>query len=101
MHLFENIPWVATMVVALGTSVYYAFAIAWPTIVFSLYTSDPTKGGYLYCVTGYGINAGKSIGGNLCRRPGKRKTQMVVMAICMGAFFGGKSPPILSSHFFI
>ncbi len=91
MYLFKNIPWVATMlVVALGASVYYAFAIVWPTMVFSLYTSDLTKGGYLCCVTGCGTNAGQIIGGTLCRRLGKQKTQMVVTALCMGTFLGGK-----------
>jgi len=91
MHLFKNIPWVATMmVVALGASVYYAFAIVWPTMVFSLYTSDLTHGGYLCCVTGCGTNAGQIIGGNLCRRLGRQKMQIVVTAICMGTFLGGK-----------
>lgn len=94
MYLFRNIPWVATMlVVALGASVYYAFAIVWPTMVFSLYTSDLTHGGYLCCVTGCGTNAGQIIGGTLCRRLGKQKIQMVVTAICMGTFLGGKFGP--------
>lgn len=35
MHLFRNIRWVAdTLLVALGgASLYYAFAIVWPTMV--------------------------------------------------------------------
>lgn len=91
MDLFKNIPWVATMmVVALGASVYYAFAIVWPTMVFSLYTSDLTKGGYLCCVTGCGTNAGQIIGGVLCRRLGRQKMQIVVSAVCMGTFLGGE-----------
>jgi ATP/ADP translocase len=93
MHVFKNIPWVATMmVVALGASVYYAFAIVWPTMVFSLYTSDLTKGGYLCCVTGCGTNAGQIVGGNLCRRLGRQRLQVVVTAVCMGVFLGGKLP---------
>jgi magnesium-transporting ATPase (P-type) len=92
MHLFRNIPWVAdTLLVALGASVYYAFAIVWPTMVFSLYTSDLIHGGLLCCVTGCGTNAGQIIGGNLCRRLGKQKYQMIATAMSMGAFLGGKS----------
>ncbi len=96
MHLFKNIPWVATMMVlALGAIVYYAFAIVWPTMVFSLYTSDLTHGGYLCCVTGCGTNAGQIVGGNLCRRLGRQKMQIVVATICMGTFLGGKQFPNL------
>ena len=90
MYLFRNIPWVAdTMMVALGASVYYGFAIVWPTMVFSLYTSDLTKGGFLCCVTGCGTNSGQIIGGILCRRIKKQKLQMIVTAITMGGFLGG------------
>jgi sterol desaturase/sphingolipid hydroxylase (fatty acid hydroxylase superfamily) len=46
MNLFLSIPWVADiLLVALRTSVYFAFAIIWPIMVFALYTSDLTKGG--------------------------------------------------------
>jgi len=96
MYLFKNVPWVAdTFIVALGASVYYAFAIVWPTMVFSLYTSDLTKGGFLCCVTGCGTNAGQIVGGNLCRRMGKQKLQLIVTAISMAAFLGGKSKSTL------
>lgn len=92
MHLFKNVPWVATMmVVSLGASVYYAFAIVWPTMVFSLYTSDLTYGSLLCCVTGCGTNAGQLLGGIFCRHLGKQRTQIVVGAISMGTFLGGKS----------
>ena len=83
------------MVVALGASVYYAFAIAWPTMVFSLYTSDLTHGAYLYCTTGCGTNAGQIIGGTVCRQLGRQKMQIVVTAICMGTFLGRKTSPTL------
>ncbi|KAE9371756.1 fungal trichothecene efflux pump [Stipitochalara longipes BDJ] len=89
MHLFKNGPWVATMmVVSLGASVYYAFAIVWPTMVFSLYTSDLTYGGWLCCVTGCGINAGQLSGGLLARYLGKQRTQIVAGSISMCAFLG-------------
>jgi hypothetical protein len=98
MHLFKNIPWVATMmVVSLGASVYYAFAIVWPTMVFSLYTSDLTYGGWLCCVTGCGINVGQLSGGLLARYLGKQRTQIVVGSISMGVFLGGTSSVPLAS----
>lgn len=89
MYLFRNLPWVAdTLLLSLGASVYYAFAIVWPTMVFSLYTSDLTKGGLLCCVTGCGTNAGQIVGGNLCRRLGRQKLQLVIASVCMTAFLG-------------
>jgi hypothetical protein len=92
MYLFMNIPWVATvLVVALGASVYYAFAIVWPTMVFSIYTNDLTYGSLLCCVAGTGTNAGQLVSGSLCRRIGRQRTQLIVMTISMGAFLGGTS----------
>jgi Fungal trichothecene efflux pump (TRI12) len=96
MYLFKNLPWVATMmVVGVGASVYYAFAIVWPTMVFALYTSDLTYGSLLCCISGCGINAGQLSAGLLCRRIGKQRWQIVIGAISMGTFLGGKNP---SSH---
>ena len=46
MNLFLSRPWVADiLLVALRASVYLAFSIIWPIMVFALYTSDLTKGG--------------------------------------------------------
>ena len=96
MHLFRNIPWVADIVlVALGASIYYAFAIMWPIMVFTLYTSDLTYGGLLSCVNGSAINAGQIIGGALCRHIGKQKIQLIVCAITTAGFLGGKVSPHL------
>jgi hypothetical protein len=90
MHLFLNIPWVADIaLVALAASIYYAFAIVWPTMVFTLYTSDLTHGGWLCCVTGSAVNAGQIIGGAACRHIGKQKHQLVVCAFTTAAFLGG------------
>jgi len=90
MYLFQNGPWVAdTMLVAFGASVYYAFAIVWPTMVFTVYTSDLTKGGLLCCVNGGGANAGQFVAGIVSRRVGKQKNQLIFATICMAAFLGG------------
>jgi len=94
MHLFKNVPWVATMmVVSLGASVYYAFAIVWPTMVFAVFTSDLTYGGWLCVVPGCGINAGQLLGGLLARRLGKQRIQIIVGSISMCIWLGGMSPP--------
>lgn len=91
MYLFKNIPWVsAMMVVALDASVYYGFAIVWPTMVFSVYTTSLSYGGLLCSVTGTGTNAGQLICGLLCRRIGKQRTQLIVTGIGMGGFLAGK-----------
>jgi ATP/ADP translocase len=91
IHLFQNGPWVAdVLVVALGASIYYAFAIVWPQMVFTLYTSDLTHGGFMCCVTGSAINIGQILGGTFSRQVGKQKVQLIVTAICTGAFLGGK-----------
>lgn len=90
MHLFHNIPWVADVImVSLGASIYYAFAIVWPRMVFTLYTSDLTHGGWLSCVTGSAINCGQIIGGAFSRQIGKQRWQLVGAAIFTGAFLGG------------
>jgi hypothetical protein len=92
MHLFKNLPWVATMmVVSLGASVYYAFAIVWPTMIFSVWTSDLTYGGWLCCVSGCGINAGQLLGGLLAKRLGRQKIQIIAGSISMCTFLGGTS----------
>lgn len=92
IYLFKNIPWVSAMMgVALDASVYYAFAIVWPTVVFSVYATSLSYGGLLCCVTGTGTNAGQIICGLLCRRIGEQRTQMIVTGIAMGGFLAGKA----------
>jgi hypothetical protein len=102
MHLFRNIRWVADIfMIALGASVYFCFAIVWPIMVFALYTSDLTKGGFLCCVTGLGTNSGQIVSGVLGKRIGKQKYQLIVAATLMGLFLGGMSPSLLSPSYSI
>lgn len=92
MYLFKNLRWVATMImVAMGATVYFCFSIVWPTMVFSIYTSDLTYGGLLCTITGLGTNVGEIICGLICRRLGNQRIQVVVVATMMGVFLGGKS----------
>jgi hypothetical protein len=79
------------MMVAMGATVYFCISIVWPTMVFLLYTSDLTYGDLLCTVTGLGTNAGEIFCGLVCRRLGRQKYQVIVAAICMGTFLGGKS----------
>jgi len=100
MNLFRSLPWVADIIlVALGASVYFSFAIVWPIMVFALYTSDLTKGGLLCCVSGCGSNAGQIVGGILSRRIGKQKYQLVACSIMTVIFLGGLSFPTFSASF--
>jgi len=97
MNLFLSLPWVADiLLVALGASVYFAFAIIWPIMVFALYTSDLTKGGWLCCVSGGGANAGQIVGGLLSRKIGKQKYQLIVCSLLTVLFLGGMSVVYLS-----
>ena len=97
MNLFLSRPWVADiLLVALGASVYFAFAIIWPIMVFGLYTSDLTKGGWLCCVSGGGANSGQIVGGLLSRKIGKQKYQLIVCCSLTVIFLGGMSVLSLS-----
>lgn len=97
VNLFLGIPWVADiLLVALGASVYFAFAIIWPIMVFALYTSNLTKGGWLCCVSGAGANSGQIVGGLLSRKIGKQKYQLIVCTSLTVVFLGGMSFPYLS-----
>lgn len=97
MNLFLSIPWVADiLLVALGASVYFAFAIVWPTMVFSLYTSDLTRGGWYCCVSGAGANSGQIVGGLSSKKIGKQKYQLIVCCALTVIFLGGMSVLSLS-----
>ncbi|KAE9365499.1 MFS general substrate transporter [Stipitochalara longipes BDJ] len=89
INLFLSIPWVADiMLVALGSSVYFAFAIIWPIMVFGLYTSNLTHGGWLCCISGGAAIAGQITGGLLSKKVGKQKYQLIVMCTLTVIFLG-------------
>lgn len=110
MHLFKNIGksdpfqsfmiisltsiphsgWDATvLLLALGASVYYAFSIIFPQMVFGLYTSDRFYGSALSCVVGACIVMGQIIGGILSKWIGKQKWQLVVSTLAFTGLLGG------------
>jgi MFS family permease len=94
-HLFRNAGWVAIVFLcSLSSSVYYAFSIVWPQMVFGVYTSDQTYGAWLACLVGAGTNLGQLASGLLGRRLGNQKIQLVACMTIACAVLGGK----LTSH---
>jgi len=84
MRLFKNLSWVADIwMLACAASVYFAFSIVWPLMVFGLYTSDLTKGGLLCCVTGVGTNMGQILSGLTAKSIGHQKYQAIVVTTAM------------------
>lgn len=95
-RLFRNGSWVAIIFLcAIGATVYYAFSIVWPQMVFGLYTSDQEYGGWLACLIGAGTNIGQLSSGLFGRHLGKQKWQLVGCMVIAVAFLGGELQPII------
>jgi MFS family permease len=89
IKLFRNLRWVAiVLTLSMSVTVYYAFSIVWPQIVFQLYETDLIKGGLLCCVIGQGTNVGQLLSG-LGRQFGNHRIQFLIGTIVGGAFLGG------------
>lgn len=87
---FQNVGWDATiLLISLGASVYYAFSIIFPQMVFSLYTSNQTYGSALSCIVGSCIVLGQIVGGMLSKWMGKQKWQLVVSTVIFTGLLGG------------
>lgn len=90
IHLFRNGPWVALIFLcALSASVYYAFSIVWPQMVFGLYTDDLFYGGWLASLVGAGTNLGQMLSA-FGRHLGNQKWQLVISMIISTATLGGE-----------
>ena len=93
IHLFRNGQWVAMVTMfSISCSVYYAFTIVWPQIVFTLYTSDDGLGGILSSL----ITIGTSIGqcsSFLSGYIGKQRYQFWFTLIAGGSMLAGKLAP--------
>lgn len=90
VHLFRNGPWVALVFLcAISASVYYAFSIVWPQMVFGLYSEDLYYGGWLACLVGAGTNIGQMLS-SLGRHIGKQKWQLVFAMTASTATLGGE-----------
>jgi MFS family permease len=92
-HLFRNRGWVAIIFLcSISATVYYAFSIVWPQMVFGLYTSDQEYGGWMACLIGAGTNLGQLASGLFGRHLGWQKWQLVVSMTISAAVLGGELP---------
>ncbi|KAH3918753.1 hypothetical protein HBH56_024320 [Parastagonospora nodorum] len=91
MHIFSNYSWNASVVLTgLGASVYYAFAIVWPSMVAVLYSDGGAmNSAWLSSLVGLCITLGQIVGGFSGKKIGHLKWQCVVGitlgAICFGS----------------
>ncbi|CAK7234547.1 hypothetical protein SBRCBS47491_008984 [Sporothrix bragantina] len=92
VHLFTNIGWTATIILlGLGASIYYAFAIIWPEMVAVLYTTDSGASmyaGWLSCAPSAMMNAGQITSGIFAARIGRTKIQLIAVLTIGGALLG-------------
>ncbi|KAL1893280.1 hypothetical protein Sste5346_006456 [Sporothrix stenoceras] len=92
VHLFANVGWtVSTILLGLGASIYYAFAIIWPQMVAVLYTNDggaSMYAGWLSCAPSAMINAGQILSGFVAVYIGRTKYQVITVLIIGGALLG-------------
>jgi hypothetical protein len=88
LYLFRNLQWFAiVMVLSISVTVYYAFTIIWPQMVFGLYETDLLRGGLLCCLVGAGTNAGQ-LSSSLGRQLGNQRYQFIAGTIVGGALLG-------------
>lgn len=83
LHIISNKGWLVNMLLwSIGSSVYYAFAIIWPSQVLQLYAvgHSPMWAGWASAVVGAGLTVGEVLGGLA-----KKKVQWVTR-VC---FFSG------------
>lgn len=91
MSIFSNYSWNASVLLTgLGASVYYAFAIVWPSMVAVLYSDGGVmKSALLSSFVGLFITLGQIVGGAVGKKLGHLKWQCVVGitvgAICFGS----------------
>jgi MFS family permease len=94
VHLLKNTYYVATvMLLGLGATVYYAFAIYWPMMVTTVYSKgDLMSDGWVSTTLGCGIIGGTLAGGFLAEKIGKVQWQCGVVITLAGIFLAGESP---------
>ncbi|KAF2439291.1 MFS general substrate transporter [Karstenula rhodostoma CBS 690.94] len=91
MHIFSNYSWNASVLLTgLGASVYYAFAIVWPSMVAVLYSDGGVMASAaLSSFVGLFITIGQIVGGFAGKKIGHLKWQCVIGitlgAICFGS----------------
>lgn len=102
MRYFRHMPWVsATVLTGLGASVYYAFAIVWPSMVAIMYTSEgdsPFYSAWLASVVSLFMVVGQITGGFLGKMIGYLKWQCVVTFTIGGIVFACIATSTPDSH---
>lgn len=90
MHLFKNRGWnAATVLSGLGASVYYAFALVWPSMVTVLYEDDdPMTAAWYSSFVGLFIIIGEVVGGVVAKPIGNLRWQCIVTVTISSIFFG-------------
>jgi MFS family permease len=91
IRLFKNTGYVASvLLLGLAASVYYAFSLLFPQMVYILYsTSDPMWAGWISCLVGAGISLGEIVGGTICEKIGNVRYQCIVAVTIGGIFLAG------------
>ncbi|KAF1938796.1 MFS general substrate transporter [Clathrospora elynae] len=91
MHIFNNYSWNASVILTgLGASIYYAFAIVWPSMVAVLYSDGGVMASaWLSALVGLYITLRQIVGGFSGKKIGHLKWQCVVVislgALCFGS----------------
>ncbi|OCT45295.1 hypothetical protein CLCR_05641 [Cladophialophora carrionii] len=91
MHLFRNRGWlIASLLVSIGASIYYAFGIVWPSMVNVLYAEgDQIYAGWLQCCVGGAFTLGQVTGSFLYKFIGSVRAQLTVTTLIGGALLAG------------
>lgn len=92
MHLFRNRGFVlSAILVSIGASVYYAFAIIWPEMVNLFYSGGNTiQDGWLQCCVLGPFTLGEIVGCFVYKFTGNIRLHMTTTLILAGSLLGGK-----------
>ncbi|KAM0202274.1 hypothetical protein ACHAPI_001461 [Fusarium lateritium] len=86
-RVFKNIGYVAVVSCAtVASMVYYSLTVLWPTIISTLYTTNPIKIGWQSCVIGGGVLLGQAISGIAISYIPRLKIQRICAAILVLTF---------------
>lgn len=92
MHLFSNRGWIASaLILALGASTYYGFAIVWPQMCNTIYNDGSLMHiGWISTLPGMAFTTGLFVGGQLAGVFGNTKIQVIVAFVVGTTLLGGK-----------
>lgn len=90
VHIFKNLEWtVSVLLMSLGASIYYGFAIVWPSQCATLYnTGDMIYLGGISSIIGLAVITGQIVGGSVAERIGHTRIQVMVVFTLAAVFLG-------------